>query len=175
MIKAVFWIHSRHTWCVILMLIHDHIKNRYSLHLALWKYSYLLNYFVCFYANEGNGIVFNWNILRQILTSDTCPINEKLEKKWPFLLIIEKCKLLLLRNMTSLHKFKYIYVYYLPSGLFVIVSWVSFLIPPEVIPGRMAMLITLFLVLINIFNSITTNSPNAQGKMTTFIFWVIQC
>ena len=50
------------------------------------------------------------------------------------------------------HKFKYIYVYYLPSGLFVIVSWVSFLIPPEVIPGRMAMLITLFLVLINIFN-----------------------
>ena len=50
------------------------------------------------------------------------------------------------------HKFKYIYVYYLPSGLFVVVSWVSFLIPPEVIPGRMAMLITLFLVLINIFN-----------------------
>ena len=33
------------------------------------------------------------------------------------------------------------------------VSWVSFLVPPEVVPGRMAMLITLFLVLINIFNS----------------------
>jgi hypothetical protein len=26
----------------------------------------------------------------------------------------------------------YRYIYYLPSGLFVIVSWVSFLIPPEV-------------------------------------------
>ena len=49
-------------------------------------------------------------------------------------------------------QFKYVYVYYLPSGLFVITSWASFLIPPEVVPGRMAMLITLFLVLINIFN-----------------------
>ena len=33
-----------------------------------------------------------------------------------------------------------------------VVSWASFLVPPEIIPGRMAMLITLFLVLTNIFN-----------------------
>ena len=38
--------------------------------------------------------------------------------------------------------------------MFVIVSWVSFLVKPEVVPGRMAMLVTLFLVLINIFNSV---------------------
>ena len=50
------------------------------------------------------------------------------------------------------HRLKYLYVYYLPSGLFVVVSWASFLVPPEIIPGRMAMLITLFLVLTNIFN-----------------------
>ena len=50
------------------------------------------------------------------------------------------------------HSVKYLYVYYLPSGLFVVVSWVSFLVPPEIIPGRMAMLVTLFLVLTNIFN-----------------------
>ena len=25
---------------------------------------------------------------------------------------------------------------YLPSGLFVIVSWISFIVPPEVVPGR---------------------------------------
>jgi len=43
---------------------------------------------------------------------------------------------------------------YLPSAMFVIVSWVSFLVKPEVVPGRMAMLVTLFLVLINIFNSV---------------------
>ncbi len=43
---------------------------------------------------------------------------------------------------------------YLPSCMFVVVSWVSFMIKPEVVPGRMALLVTLFLVLINIFNSV---------------------
>ena len=50
------------------------------------------------------------------------------------------------------NKFKYVTMYYLPSSLFVVVSWVSFLIPPEIVAGRMALLITLFLVLINIFS-----------------------
>ena len=27
---------------------------------------------------------------------------------------------------------------YLPSGLFVIVSWISFIVPPEVVPGKMS-------------------------------------
>ena len=30
----------------------------------------------------------------------------------------------------------YIITCYLPSGMFVIVSWISFLIPPDVVPGR---------------------------------------
>ena len=74
----------------------------------------------------------------------------------------------------SRHILKYLIIYYLPSGLFVVVSWVSFLIPPEVIPGRMAMLITLFLVLTNIFNIITTNSPNVEG-MTAIAAWMLVC
>ena len=57
----------------------------------------------------------------------------------------------------------YIVTYYLPSGLFVVVSWISFLINPEVICGRMTLLVTIFLVLINIFNTIQTNSPKAEG------------
>ena len=57
----------------------------------------------------------------------------------------------------------YIITYYLPSGLFVGISWVSFLINPEVIPGRMTMLVTLFLVLINIHNTIQTNSPKVNN------------
>ena len=63
------------------------------------------------------------------------------------------------------HKLKYLYVYYLPSGLFVVVSWASFLIPPEIVPGRMAMLITLFLVLTNIFN---VSRYNIESTTTTF-------
>ena len=50
------------------------------------------------------------------------------------------------------------------TGLFVVVSWISFVVPPDVIPGRMALLITLFLVLVNIFNSVTTNTPKAEGE-----------
>ena len=50
-----------------------------------------------------------------------------------------------------------------PLGLFVVVSWISFVVPPDVIPGRMALLITLFLVLVNIFNTVTTNTPKAEG------------
>ena len=43
----------------------------------------------------------------------------------------------------------YMITYYLPSSLFVVVSWTSFLIPSEDIQGRMALLVTLFLVLVS--------------------------
>ena len=43
----------------------------------------------------------------------------------------------------------YMITYYLPSSLFVVVSWTSFLIPSDDIQGRMALLVTLFLVLVN--------------------------
>ena len=43
----------------------------------------------------------------------------------------------------------YMITYYLPSSLFVVVSWTSFLIPSDDIQGRMALLVTLFLVLVS--------------------------
>ncbi len=57
----------------------------------------------------------------------------------------------------------YIITYYLPSGMFVIVSWISFLVPPDIVPGRMTLLVTVFLVLVNIFNTITTNIPKESA------------
>ena len=59
-------------------------------------------------------------------------------------------------------------------GLFVVVSWISFVVPPDVIPGRMALLITLFLVLVNIFNNINSNSPKAEG-LTAIEIWMLAC
>ena len=59
------------------------------------------------------------------------------------------------------------------SGLFVVVSWISFLVNPEVIPGRMTLLVTIFLVLINIFNTIQTNSPKAEGLTGMVTLFVI--
>ncbi|TRY74852.1 hypothetical protein TCAL_00535 [Tigriopus californicus] len=52
-----------------------------------------------------------------------------------------------------------IFQIYLPCILFVCVSWVSFLIRPLVVPGRMALLVTLFLVLVNIFNNVRSSAP----------------
>ena len=72
---------------------------------------------------------------------------------------------------SSLH-YTFRFTYYLPSTLFVITSWVSFLIPPEVVPGRMALLVTLFLVLINIFNNVTSITPNTEG-MTALSSWML--
>ena len=87
-------------------------------------------------------------------------------------------KLFMERKMTH-----YVITYYLPSGLFVIVSFTSFLIPSDDIQvnisifwgrvfflksmvflqGRMGLLVTLFLILVNFFNAITNNSPKADG------------
>ena len=50
------------------------------------------------------------------------------------------------------------------------VSWISFVVPPDVIPGRMGLLITLFLVLVNIFNSVTTNTPKAEGNYSYYTY-----
>lgn len=76
------------------------------------------------------------------------------------------------RIILKRHSSKYLFIYYLPSTLFVITSWVSFLIPPEVVPGRMALLVTLFLVLINIFNNVTAITPNTEG-MTAISSWML--
>merc|ERR1719312_2493380 len=62
---------------------------------------------------------------------------------------------------------------YLPSAMFVIVSWVSFLVKPEVVPGRMAMLVTLFLVLINIFNSVREQAPISSRLNAADLYLVV--
>jgi len=40
--------------------------------------------------------------------------------------------------------------------------------------GRMALLVTLFLVLVNIFNSVTANAPKSEG-LTAVETWVVMC
>ena len=47
----------------------------------------------------------------------------------------------------------YVYKYYMPSFGIVCVSWVNFLIPPDAVPGRVGLLVTLFLVLATLFGN----------------------
>ncbi len=83
--------------------------------------------------------------------------------------------LLTIYLFTVIILYTFLTVYFIQlSGLFVIVSWISFLIPMDVIPGRMALLVTLFLVLVNIFNTVTTNTPKAEG-LTAIEAWMLAC
>jgi len=43
---------------------------------------------------------------------------------------------------------------YLPSTLFVIMSWGSFVVIPEVVPGRMVLLVTTLLSLVTMFDTV---------------------
>ena len=55
-----------------------------------------------------------------------------------------------------------------------LVSWTSFLIPPEIVAGRMAMLVTLFLCLINVFLSTTKEIPTSR-TLTALNVWMVAC
>jgi len=62
----------------------------------------------------------------------------------------------------------YMITYYLPSSLFVVVSWTSFLIPSDDIQGRMALLVTLFLVLVRTISICVKRCKNSWKKV---FFW----
>ena len=53
--------------------------------------------------------------------------------------------------------------YHASTGIFAGLSLVSYFIPPDIVPGRMGMLITLFLILINSYNSV--DAPPDRGNV----------
>ena len=48
---------------------------------------------------------------------------------------------------------------YLPTFLLTIASFIGFLIPVEMVPGRMALLVTIFLMLVNFSNTEQNRGP----------------
>ena len=48
---------------------------------------------------------------------------------------------------------------HLPTGLLTIISFIGFLIPVELVPGRMALLVTVFLMLVNTSSVERNRSP----------------
>ena len=57
----------------------------------------------------------------------------------------------------------HLYTHYLPAASIVVVSFIGFFIPAEAIPGRIALLVTLFLALITFFGDV-------QVRIIIFIF-----
>ena len=62
---------------------------------------------------------------------------------------------------------------YLTAGMLVIVSWTSFLINPHIVPGRMGLLVTLLLVLVNIFNGFKNSSPPSTNLNALDVYLII--
>ena len=54
----------------------------------------------------------------------------------------------------------YIYEFFVPCFLMVVSSWISFAVSPEVVPGRLGLLLTLFLMLVNMSSSVSQVSRN---------------
>ncbi len=63
---------------------------------------------------------------------------------------------------------------YIPTILFVSASWISFLIPPDVVPGRMTLLVTLLLVQINLSLNKAKEAPRGT-KITAQSIWNLLC
>ena len=58
---------------------------------------------------------------------------------------------------------------YLPTFLLTIASFIGFLIPVEMVPGRMALLVTIFLMLVNISSTEQNRGPIVSHDMNTSI------
>ena len=69
---------------------------------------------------------------------------------------------------------KHLLSYYFPSLILVAVSWTSFIIPPEVVPARMSLLITVLLVLVNLLGTIIDKQPPSVYP-TSLVVWMIVC
>ena len=59
--------------------------------------------------------------------------------------------------------FRYMWVYYLPTSMFTVTSWVSFLLPPTSYPARTSLLVTVFLCQIGLFNAVIRDTPKQDG------------
>ena len=56
-----------------------------------------------------------------------------------------------------------------------ILKQVSFIVPPTAIPGRLGVLFTSFLCMVNTLNSVSRYSPQANSGPTALITWIVIC
>ena len=62
---------------------------------------------------------------------------------------------------------------YITTILLVIASWISFTVDPNCIPGRMGLLVTVLLVIINLFIGVRNSSPGSNGLNAVDIFLLV--
>ena len=62
----------------------------------------------------------------------------------------------------------------MPTFFMVALSWISFLIPPNCYPGRISLLVTIVLCIINVMTSSMQNSPESNG-LNAMNCWFLIC
>ena len=60
--------------------------------------------------------------------------------------------------------------FYVPTGIFAIVSMISFVIKPSMVPGRMGMIVTILLISSNVYTNI--DAPLLRGFSYTEV-WIL--
>ena len=71
--------------------------------------------------------------------------------------------------LTSKHG-NFMFTYFIPTTLFTITSWVSFILPPTNYPSRTSLLVTVFLCQIGMFRSAIADNPSAEdGEISAMI------
>ena len=71
--------------------------------------------------------------------------------------------------LTSKHG-NFMFTYFIPTTLFTITSWVSFILPPTNYPSRTSLLVTVFLCQIGMFRSAIADNPSAEdGEINAMI------
>ena len=72
--------------------------------------------------------------------------------------------------LTSKHG-NFMFTYFIPTFLFTVTSWVSFILPPTNYPSRTSLLVTVFLCQIGMFRSAIADNPSAEdGESETLYF-----
>lgn len=66
----------------------------------------------------------------------------------------------------------YFWLYFAPSFLMVLTSWISFAVSFEAVPGRLGLHLTLLLMMINMSNSISASIPKSDS-MCPLILWIL--
>ena len=71
------------------------------------------------------------------------------------------------------NRYEFVLNYMFPSGLCVVISWITFIIPRENVDGRVAVLITLQLVLVTIFNGAQEKIPRPAKGASALDTWML--
>ena len=70
--------------------------------------------------------------------------------------------------------YPHIWQVFMPTTFMVCLSWASFLIPPSCFPGRMGLLVTIVLCIINVMTSMMQQSPESNG-LNAMNCWFLIC